>query len=140
MGHFTAYHNPEKAGHEWGANREPDDERFSFLTSRAVADVPGNVVWVLTSEKNAKPKIYYLCGWFTATEVKDGGDSGFKFKIEGDSGVRLGPWLSLNAKEWFPGFRERQRNFGVAISPLERQDIYCLIDLVQREGKPVPKP
>lgn len=139
MNHYVAYHNPEKTGQEWGANRDPDDERFTFLTNRAVGEVAGDVVWVVTSEKGAKPKIYYLCGWFIATGAPQGGDPGYKFRIEGETGVRLGPWLSLNAKEWFPGFRDRAK-FASGFTPLERQDLYCLIDLVQREGKPVPKP
>jgi hypothetical protein len=139
MKHLCGYHNPEKMGAEWGANRDPNDERFTFLTNRAAGE-PDDVLWVVTSEKGAKPKIYYLCAWFVVTSVSESGDSAFKFKIEGVPGYRLGPWLSLNPKEWFPGFRERQRNFGPGVNVLEKQDIYCLIDIVQREGKPVPKP
>lgn len=140
MKHYCGYHNPEKLGYEWGAQRDPDDERFTFLTNRPVRAEPDDVVWVITSETGTKPKIYYLCGWFVVTACAESGDPRFKYKVEGVPGFRLGPWLSLNPKEWFPGFRERQGNFGLGVNPMDRQDIYCLIDLLQREGKPVPKP
>lgn len=113
MTHFVVYHNPNVMGY-----RAENTDRLAIVTDKPANGVEGHQIWVLTGEGH--PRIYYLCGWFTADRVAPDPSLRFATMVTGSSGEMLPKrsWPILNDQEWFPSFRRSQGNFAFGLQPI----------------------
>ncbi len=111
MNEYLAYHNPETMGF-----RAAELKEHAVLTKKEVPRIIGDRVWLVTGE--AKPRKYFLCGYFIVNRIETIDDPNFRKRISGTIGKFIRPIRRLDQEEWFADFKHSNGNFGLGFQPI----------------------
>ncbi len=114
---YVQYHNSKTAG--ISCLKLDFSNGFRISTSKSVAKLKGNRVWLIGSEEG-KPKQYYLCNYFIVDQIGTADKkSRFKYIVESKRGIPYKPPILLNNLPWFAGFLKSQQNFSFGLRRIE---------------------
>jgi hypothetical protein len=117
MKHFMQYHNSEKMGYSGDRVAE-----LHILTDKSVTDLRGNTVWLISGEGH-RPKSYFLCSVFIASEIGAHDEGNFCYYAQGSRGRFFRPPVRIDHYPWFDAFRGRHGNFAFGLQQLTQGEV-----------------